>query len=567
VSADSLLLPLLSAAEARAGDAAAITSGDTPSMLMARAAGHLARTVLEVGGYGSGLRVDVVVGRGDNGGDGWAAAGLLADHGAQVRVIAPEGIDTLTSDAAAAARAAWLDRSGRVVLGAGPDVVRSDPDALGGAGARAGARRRVTDVVVDALLGTGASGPLRGGAVEGARVINAARAAGARVVACDVPSGVHVDDGTVAEGAVVADATITFGALKRGLLLSPASEHAGHISVGRLGARYATPDVTTPGTWWALTAHGARPDPLAHDTEKRRRGSVLIVAGRRGAAGAAALAGMGALAAGAGIVTVAVPEGVRAEVAAHHPALMVMGLPQDADGAVHHDAVHALSLDGIDAVVAGPGLGTGSGATAVVRHLRTHVSRLVLDADALNVHRDAPDSLADHAGILVLTPHARELDRLAGPGAWNERAIRVPTSAAHWRAWIVAKGPGTLIAAPDGQVAVTPIAAPALATAGSGDVLAGMLGAALAATFAASGTHTGATVLSGTDVHRLSIQLARAVWWHAAAGALAGARGAGRTDALRLVRAVPDALAVLAARSSQRDPGPSGRISLERIVA
>jgi hydroxyethylthiazole kinase-like uncharacterized protein yjeF len=554
VSADPLLLPLLSAAEARAGDAAAIEAGDTPGVLMARAAGHLARTVLEVGGHGHGLRVDVLAGRGDNGGDGWAAAALLADRGAHVRVIAPDGIDTPTSAAAAAARATWLDRGGRVVLGAGPDVTR------------AAAGRPVADVVVDALLGTGASGPLRGGAVDGARAVHAARDAGARVVACDVPSGVSADDGTVADGAVVADATVTFGALKRGLLLSPGSAHAGHVSVGRLGDRYALPGVTAPGAWWALSAAGARPEPLAHDTEKRRRGSVLVVAGRRGAAGAAALAGMGALAGGAGLVTVAVPEGVRAEVAAHHPALMVVGLPQDPDGALHADAVHALPLEGIDAVVAGPGLGTGAGAAAVVVHLRRHVARLVLDADALNVHRDAPGDLADHAGVLVLTPHARELARLAGPDVWAERAARVPVLAADWRAWIVAKGPGTLVAAPDGQVAVTPLDAPALATAGSGDVLAGMLGAALAGGTGGGAPDERAPSVRGIDVHALSVRLARAVWWHTAAGALAGARGGGRTDAHALLRTLPDTLAALARRSPPRDPGTRGRVTLEEVV-
>jgi ADP-dependent NAD(P)H-hydrate dehydratase / NAD(P)H-hydrate epimerase len=562
VSADHLL-PLLSAAEARAGDAAAIVAGDGPAALMARAAGHLARTVLEVGGHAHGLRVDVVVGRGDNGGDGWAAAALLADRGALVRVIAPDGIDTPTSDASAAARAAWLDRGGRVVVGAGPDVLRTGASAGADAGsgrAADGTPRAAADVVVDALLGTGATGPLRGGAADGARAIHAARDAGARVVACDVPSGVSADDGTAAEGAVRADATVTFGALKRGLLLSPGSMHAGVLSVGRLGPCYALPDVRAPGTWWALSAEGARPDALEPDTEKRRRGTVLIVAGRRGAAGAAALAGMGALAGGAGLVTVAVPEGVRAEVAAQHPALMVVGLPEDPDGAVHADAVHALPLAGIDAVVAGPGLGTGVGAAAVVAHLRASVARLVLDADALNVHRAAPERLADHAGVLVLTPHVRELERLAGEDAWIDRARRVPALATSWRAWIVAKGPGTLVAAPDGQVAVAPVAAPALATAGSGDVLAGMLGAALAGTGAAASA-------AEVDVHALSVRLARAVWWHAAAGALAGARTAGRTDALQLVLTVPDALALLARRSPMRDPGPRGRVALEEVMA
>jgi hydroxyethylthiazole kinase-like uncharacterized protein yjeF len=546
-------LPLIGAAEARAADAAAIAAGDAADVLMARAAGHLARTVVAVAGHGAGLRVDLVVGRGDNGGDGWAAAPILAARGARVRVVAPDGVDVATSDAAAQARARWIASGGDVLTG----PARAH---LVGADGRARA-----DVVVDCLLGTGATGELRGAVVEAAAAIAAARAGGATVVACDVPSGVHADDGTAAPGAVAADATVTFGALKRGLLLAPGSTHCGALHVGGIGARFADAvDAHEGARWWMLTADGARPatpDPL---DEKRRRGVVLVVAGRAGAAGAAALAGRGALAAGAGLVTVAVPEPVRAEVAALHPALMTVGLPADADGGLHADAVHALPLEGVDAVVAGPGLGTGRGAAAVVAHLRERCPVLVLDADALNVHRDAPDTLAEHPedGVLVLTPHERELDRLAGAGTHAARAVRVPELAARWRAHVVAKGPGSLSAAPDGTVHVSPFAVPALATAGTGDVLAGMLGATLA--------HA---VRSGDDVART---VARTVWWHAAAGRIAGARAGGRTDATGVLDALPELLALLAAdpasadpasgHARRRDPGPLGRTVLADLV-
>ena len=545
-------LPLLTAADARAADAAAIAAGDPAHLLMTRAAGHLARTVVEVAGRGAGLKVDVVVGRGDNGGDGWTAAPLLAARGAHVRVIAPDGVDVPTSDAAAAARARWIAGGGDVLVGAvTAHLVRDDGRAR-------------ADVVVDCLLGTGATGELRGSVVEAAAAVNAARAGGATVVACDVPSGVSADDGTVAAGAVVADATITFGALKRGLLLAPGSTHCGAVHVGRIGARFADAVDTR---WWALTADGARPaEPDALD-EKRRRGVVLIVAGRVGSAGAAALAGRGALAAGAGLVTLAVPELVRAEVAAMHPALMTVALPADADGGLHPDAVHALTLDGVDAVVAGPGLGTGRGAAAVVAHLRERCPVLVLDADALNVHRDAPELLADHpeGGVLVLTPHERELDRLAGPGTHAARASRVPELAARWHAHIVAKGPGTLSAAPDGTVHVSPFAVPALATAGTGDVLAGMLGAALAGVARSAAGDMGG---GREDVART---VARAVWWHAAAGTLAGARAGGRTDATGVLDALPEVLALLSAapasgHAGPHDPGPLGRTVLADLL-
>jgi len=538
-------LPLLTSADARAADAVAVARGDMPDALMARAAGHLARTVIAVAGRAAGLRVDVVVGRGDNGGDGWATAPLLAARGVQVRVLAPDGVAVATSEASTRARERWIASGGTVRQG----PVTAE---LLGPGGRARA-----DVVVDCLLGTGSAGPLRGTVIEAASAIRAARAGGARVVACDVPTGVSADDGTVADGAVIADATITFGALKRGLLLAPGSAHCGQRSLGRLGARFA---VGSP-SWRMLTAEGARPDVFDRRTEKRRRGTVLVVAGRTGCAGAAALAGRGALAAGAGLVTVAVPETVRAEVAVLHPALMTIGLPADADGAVHADAVHALPLDGVDAVVAGPGLGTGPGAAAVVAHLRGVCGRLVLDADALNVHRAAPDALSEHprgAGTaLVLTPHERELDRLAGEGTYAARSTRVPELAARYDAHVVAKGPGTLSAAPDGTVHVSPFAVPALATAGTGDVLAGMLGACMAA-------------WDPDDAAGLARTIARTVWWHAAAGLVAGSRSGERIDATAVLAALPEVFARLASAEEGRDPGPSGRLdvdlALERLL-
>jgi ADP-dependent NAD(P)H-hydrate dehydratase / NAD(P)H-hydrate epimerase len=505
-------LPLLDAAAARAGDRAAVTAGDTWHGLMERAAGHLARGVLQLAGRGYGLRVAIVVGKGNNGGDGWAAARLLAGHGAQAWVLAPDGLDTEVSAETAANRAAWRASGGRT---------------SGGTGELAAALAWC-DVAVDALLGTGVSGAPRGATGEACRALLQAGDAGTPIVACDVPSGVSSDDGTTPEGAVRAELTVTFGGLKRGLLLHPGATHAGRVVVGELGPGYLPP----PPSWQALTPHGAAPLPYPPSAEKRARGTVLVVAGAVGTAGAAALAGSGALAAGAGLVTVATPAPVRAEVATHHPSLMVRGLPADEQGAVATEAAHGLP-EGSDVVVAGPGLGYGPGAVALVAALRERAERLVLDADALNVHRDDPSVLADHRGALVLTPHERELARLGGgedgPDAWRHRVERVPRLAAQLGATIVAKGPGTLVAAPDGRVWVTPVGGPALGSGGTGDVLAGVIGAAIA---------------TADDV---PLAVARAVWWHAAAGERAGGPRAGRATAVDLLAALPATLGALAA--------------------
>ena len=544
------VVPLVGTEGARAADAAAEAAGLPRSSLMARAAGHLARTALAVAGRAHGLRVDVVVGPGDNGGDGWAAAPVLAAAGAHVRVVVPDGVGAPRSAAGAAARDAWLVAGGRVVA---LDAAGAGPAADAG-------------VVLDCLLGTGASGPLRGGIAGAAAWIAGARAAGARVVACDVPTGVEADTGAVGAGAVVADATVTFGAPRPGLVLHPGAVHAGRVHVGRLGA--AHPCDPLGARWGLLDGDGARPAPLAPDAEKRRRGTVLVVAGRVGASGAAALAARGALAAGAGLVRVAVPAPVRAEVAAHHPAPMVVGLPADADGALHADAVHALAphLADVDAVVAGPGLGLGSGAAAVVAALIARPGVLVLDADALNLHRDGTAPLAGHPGVLVLTPHERELARLVGAGV--DRVTAAPDLAAALGAVVVAKGPGTLVAGPDGTVLVEPPGAPALATGGTGDVLAGMIGAALAAV-ATTSTGRGAGVevgpVPGAATAAVVRTVARAVRWHAVAGRRAGAGGAGRTDALAVAAAVPAALAACAAAPAPPDRGPAGRVTLAEL--
>jgi ADP-dependent NAD(P)H-hydrate dehydratase / NAD(P)H-hydrate epimerase len=511
VAGGTAAVPLLDATEARRGDEAAVAAGDTWHGLMRRAAGHLARGVLAEAGRAYGVRVVLLVGRGDNGGDGWAAAPLLTAAGAHVEVVAVDGVDTEVSEATARVRQAWRTSGGRTSSGTGDVDVRL---------ARA-------DVAVDCLLGTGARGAPRGPAAEAVAALRRAADRGVAVVACDLPSGVSADDGTVAGEAVRADRTVTFGGRKRGLLLHPGAAYAGQVVVGDLGPAYA------PGTpaWWALTAAGAAPPTLDAAVEKRARGSILVLAGAVGTSGAASLAATGALRAGAGLVTVATPEAVRAEVAARTDAgVMVRGLDA-VDGALAPGA-DLPGLDDADAVVAGPGLGHGDGAAAAVTRLRAQARRLVLDADALNVHRDDPDRLADHTGDLVLTPHERELSRIGGgddgPAAWAARATRVPALAARYAATIVAKGPGTLVAAPDGRVWVCPLGGPALGSGGTGDALAGIIGAAIA---------------RADDV---PLAVARAVWWHAAAGQRAGRGRAARATATDLLGELPGVLGDLA---------------------
>lgn len=512
-------VPLLDSAAARAGDKAAVAAGDTWSGLMGRAAGALARGVAGAVDGTYGRRVALVVGKGNNGGDGWAAAPRLAACGMAVTVVSLVALDTEVSEEAAAHRDVWRRGGGRV--GVGLDALdRALVDA---------------DVVVDCLLGTGATGAPRGDIGTAVTAIGDAGAAGAVVVACDMPTGVDADTGAVHDPAVRADLTVTFGARKRGLALAPGCWQAGEVVVGDLG-----PDYPTDSSWVALTAAGAAPAPLAPDADKVARGRVLVVAGSVGTAGAAILCTRAALGAGGGLVTLATPAHIQRVVAPVVPAAMTVRLSHAGEH-VSAAAVDDLpDVGGFDAVVVGPGLGPVDGTRAVVDHLLAEARCVVLDADGINVFRDDPERLADHAGDLVLTPHERELARLGGgedgPDAWRHRAERVPDLAARLDATIVAKGPGTLVAAPGGRAWVTPVGGPELGTGGSGDVLAGLLG----------------TVSARAD--DLPRAVAAGVWRHGwAAHRIARDRGLARCSPDELMASLPDADGELV-RLARSDP-------------
>ncbi len=518
---------LVTPESARQGDEAAVAGGETWVGLMRRAAGHLARGVLDVAGGAYGRRVVLLVGKGDNGGDGWAAAGLLRAAGAAPTVVALHGTDTEASEATAHFRSRWLDTGGRTVTGL---------DRLAALLAEA-------DVVVDCLLGTGTTGAPRGevgDAVEAVVDARDRRGGDLRVVACDVPTGVDATTGAVPGSAVTADLTVTFGAVKQGLLLHPAARHVGRLQVGSLGERYPVLD----RGWAALTAGGAAPAPLADDAEKRTRGVALAVVGSVGAAGAAALCARGLLSGGAGLVTAAVPAPIQSTVAPLVPPAMTRAVAA-ADGAISAAAIGDLDdaasdWEGVDVVVAGPGLTPRDGTRKVVEHLLAHAPRLVLDADALNVFRDDPEALGEHAGPLVLTPHARELAPIRGRDdvADHERARVAREVADRLGATVVAKGPATVVAAPDGRTWVTPVGGPALATGGTGDVLSGLVGAAAA---------------TADDV---PLAVARAVWQHGFAGDVLGARLAGRLTADVLAGELPAVLDSLRRLATRRPAWP-----------
>jgi hydroxyethylthiazole kinase-like uncharacterized protein yjeF len=452
------LEPLPDAERMRATDRWAIEELGIPGVeLMERAGAGLAQAVARVAPDGP---IAVVCGKGNNAGDGYVAARVLREQGRDVRVLAVADPTELRGDAA--------EHAARLP---GPAPEPFAPARLDGAGA-----------AVDALLGTGATGAPRG---DVAAAIEALVAAALPVVAADVPSGVDASTGTIAGAAVAAAATATFGAAKPGLWISPGKAHAGAVTVVDLGIPAGAP--VAPADI-GLIADG----PLLAALPRRgagwtkfTSGHVLVAGGSRGLTGAPTLAAEAAQRAGAGYVTACVPASVQAILAGRLLEVMTRGLP-DADGAHTEagvDAVLELAARG-GALAAGPGLGRTDGAFAFVRALlrRADVAA-VLDADGLNAHAGDLGALAGRPGPTVLTPHEGELARLleVDSGAVQARRLEhARAAAAAAQSIVVLKGDDTLVARPDGLVAVSPGATAALATAGTGDVLSGVVAAVLA---------------------------------------------------------------------------------------
>jgi hydroxyethylthiazole kinase-like uncharacterized protein yjeF len=508
------LVPLLDAEAMRAVDRWAIEERGVAGLeLMERAGAGVARAVERLAPDGP---VTVLCGKGNNGGDGLVAARLLREAGRTVMVVctvppqefvgdARANLDRLSGDPPLQlSGAAWTGESGP------QDAPSSGADVFGGAA-----------VFVDALLGTGFQGEPRGAV---AAAIDAINRADAPVVGVDVPSGVDASTGVVRGAAVRAALTVTFHAAKPGLWISPGKAHAGEVQTLDIGVPRGAPGgasvgLITAGVLAQLPRRGA-------SSTKFSSGHVLVAGGSRGLTGAPRMAAEASMRAGAGYVTACVPASLQLVLAtAGTPELMTRGLPDDDGGSLTADAV-ADVLDASargGALALGPGLGRSAGAFAFSRALarQTDVA-LVLDADGLNAHAGRLGELAARRAPTVLTPHAGELGRLLecdSAEIERERLCHVHAAAAQAAAVVVLKGDDTLIAAADGSVAVSPGASPALATAGTGDVLAGVIAALLA---------------QGLDAFTAA---AAGVWMHAEAGrqaarTLGAAEGVIATDVI-----------------------------------
>jgi NAD(P)H-hydrate epimerase len=459
VSLAPYLIGLPDAERMRATDRWAIEVVGIPGAeLMERAGAGLARLVAEVAPDGP---VAVVCGKGNNGGDGYVAARLLRAEGRDVRVLALAPEADLRGDARANAERL-----------PGPAPRSFAPAALEGAA-----------VAVDAVLGTGFAGTVEGPARAAVEALNAGAAP---VVAADVPSGVDASTGAASGPAVGAAATATFGAMKPGLWVHPGKAHAGKVVLVDIGippgAPVEEPDIGLIADERLLPRLPER----ASGWTKFTSGHVLVAGGSVGLTGAPAMTAEAAARAGAGYVTACVPAAAQPVLAQRLLEVMSMGLP-DADGAhvaAGADAVLETAGRRGGAIALGPGLGRTDGAVAFARRIAAEARvAVVVDADGLNAHAGALASLAVRGAPTVLTPHAGELGRLleVDSGAVEAQRLRhARAAAAASGAVVVLKGDDTLVAAPDWTVAVSPGATPALATAGTGDVLTGVVAALLA---------------------------------------------------------------------------------------
>jgi ADP-dependent NAD(P)H-hydrate dehydratase / NAD(P)H-hydrate epimerase len=450
--------PLPDASEQRALDSWAIGELGIPGLeLMERAGTGLADVVDELAPDGP---IAVVCGTGNNGGDGFVAARVLRERGRPVRVLTLGAVDDLRGDA----------RTNAVRLPGDPSE-RFEPSGLQGAAA-----------IVDAILGTGFSGRPRDPAAAAIAAINAA-ADRTVVVACDVPSGVDGSTGEIAGEAVRADATATFHAAKPGLWIAPGKAHGGEVRVIDIGIPEGGP---------ADPSIGLIEDPVTDGIPRRDResnkfaaGAALVCGGSLGLTGAPSLASEAAMRAGAGYVTALIPGSLNLIFEVRLLEVMTVPLPDDGGSLEPAAAAEVLERCArADALVLGPGFGRGGRAPELARTVAAAAPvPLLLDADGLNAHAGALESLAGRPAATVMTPHAGELARLlesdsAAVDAARLRSVRRAAEGA--RAVVVLKGDDTLVAEPDGRVVISRGGAPALATAGTGDVLSGVIGAYLA---------------------------------------------------------------------------------------
>jgi ADP-dependent NAD(P)H-hydrate dehydratase / NAD(P)H-hydrate epimerase len=452
-------MKILTAAEMREVDRRTIERGIPGLLLMENAGSRVVDFLIKTFAPLSEQRVLVICGKGNNGGDGFVVARQLFTRKLcrELSVVELFRAEALTGDA-------LVNR--QALAACGCPIHAEIPNEA-----------NFATIVVDAILGTGLSGPAQGPALAAIQSVNQ-RFPLAKKVAVDIPSGLPSDETKPTGEFVRTDFTVTFTAAKRSQCLSPIYEHVGELVVEAIGSPAElcetnpsfTLNLTTPADISHLFAK--RPN----DSNKGIYGHALVVGGSFGKSGAPAMAAFGAYRSGAGLVTVAIPKSTLLAVAAVRPELMTEPLEEPLDANTVVDMAKKMTV-----LAVGPGLGTGDVQVRFVKRLYDEVEiPAVVDADALNALAGA---LPHTTKIRVLTPHPGEMSRLTGKPTKEVQADRLGIArelAAQSGATIVLKGDRTIIAFPDGETWVNPTGSPSMATGGTGDILTGMTAGLLA---------------------------------------------------------------------------------------
>lgn len=472
-------MKVVTSAQMREMDKTVIEEYGVPSLLlMENAALRVVEEIVRRYSPIAGKKVGVVCGKGNNGGDGLAVARhLCARYGAKVIVFLAEGDQGLSPDAAAQLKMA---RGFELSI------------QTAGEGGALGAGLASCDLVIDSVLGTGILGDPR---ADAARAIDAINQAGKPVIAVDIPSGLNSDNGRAGNPTIKASVTVTFALSKIGLHLYPGLDCAGEVVVGDIGYPRAVqdaPDVASCVTDCGVIARWLPGRSENQNSNKGQYGSIVVFAGSEGFAGAPSLAAEGAARAGAGLVTLGCPKPIFDVMMARLPeSVMTRSFAGNAKGGFDRSAVdEALAFSQkMDAVAIGPGIGHEEESTRdfVYEFAARCEKPLVIDADALNSLALQPDHGAAlvkaRKAATILTPHPGEMGRLLGKGTKDVQADRlaaVRDASDRFGCATLLKGTRTLIAHPDGRLAINETGNAGMATGGMGDALTGIAAAFLA---------------------------------------------------------------------------------------
>lgn len=460
---------IVTASEMREIDQRTIKEACMPGLLLMENAGlGLVQVIMDHLNEAKDARVIILCGKGNNGGDGMVVARHLYNRGVHVDVYLAGVSKNLKGDALL---------NFKILKGYGIDVIELKS-------VRTLKKNNHIHLIVDALLGTGISGEVKGLTGDVIRWVNRT---GVPVISVDLPSGLQCDDGQYTGDCIQADHTVTMAAMKRGLLLPPGRELAGHVSVVDIGVPDFIAESVDSKVYLIESADVAirLPDRPAA-AHKGTFGRLAILAGSRGMTGAGVLCSQASLRIGAGLTILGVPESLNPVFEEKLTEVMTKPLPETNEGSLSAKGSREIEklLDWADLLALGPGLSMNTETSSLIRKVVLDCSLpLILDADGINAFAGQPQLLEKRKGTIVLTPHYGELSRLTGQSIEEISVNRIEVArreAIRFKSVLILKGSPTVIAAPNGEVFINPTGNSGMATAGSGDVLTGMIAGLMA---------------------------------------------------------------------------------------